>query len=224
MNSIMIFIIIILYYQTGGYFPASPPPVQSPPVTPPPLTPSPEAVEKATNPIALRYWNQCTDKNTEVVRILSTAGTGVNRDNEVVEARNNINRFITIDKVKKGEVGRVCRSQSQSRLETPAVRPYDQVKEEQIKISRDRANFHNRAVNLVAKSPQPFRRGLSETRSVVREGRLDMDRQERQNQVEREQRVVREPTSPDSLLSLNDNQKAKLIQVTVKPALSVRQL
>ena len=55
-------------------------------MTPPPLTPSPEAVEKATNPIALRYWNQCTDKNTEVVRILSTAGTGVNRDNEVVEA------------------------------------------------------------------------------------------------------------------------------------------
>ena len=190
-------------------------------MTPPPLTPSPEAVEKATNPIALRYWNQCTDKNTEVVRILSTAGTGVNRDNEVVEARNNINRFITIDKVKKGEVGRVCRSQSQSRLETPPVRPYDQVKEEQIKISRDRANFHNRAVNLVAKSPQPFRRGLSETRSVVREGRPDMDRQ---NQVEREQRVVREPTSPDSLLSLNDNQKAKLIQVTVKPALSVCQL
>ena len=200
-------------------------------LTPPPLTPSPEAVEKATNPIALRHWAQCLDKNTEaarsqpeVVRVLSTAGTGVNRDNEVVEARNNINRFITIDKVKKGEVGRVCRSQSQSRLETPAVRPYDQVKEEQIKISRDRANFHNRAVNLVAKSPQPFRRGLSETRSVVREGRLDMDRQERQNQVEREQRVVREPTSPDSLLSLNDNQKAKLIQVTVKPALSVRQL
>ena len=58
----------------------------------------------------------------------------------------------------------------------------------------------------------------------MREGRLDMDRQDRQNQVEREQRVVREPTSPDSLLSLNDNQKAKLIQVTVKPALSVCQL
>jgi len=184
--------------RTGGYFTASPPPVQSPPVTPPPLTPSPEAVEKATNPIALRYWAQCLDKNTEPARVLTTAGTGVSRDNEVVEARNNINRFITVDKVKKKEAGRVVRSQSQSRVESPAVRPYRQVKEDQIKISQDRANFHNRAVNLVAKSPQPFRRGLSESRSFTRE--------------EREERVVRQP-STDSLLSLNDNQKAKLIQV-----------
>ena len=191
-------------------------------MTPPPLTPSPEAVEKATNPIALRYWNQCLDKNTEtatrsqpeVVRVLSTAGTGVNRENEVVEARNNINRFITIDKVKKGEVGgRVCRSQSQSRVETPAVRPYNQVKEEQIKISQDRANFHSRAANLVAKSPQPFRRGLSETRTVAREEQ----RVVREQKAVREQRVVREPTSTESLLSLNDNQKAKLIQVKCSP-------
>ena len=190
----------LLAVQTGGYFTASPPPAQSPPVTPPPLTPSPEAVEKATNPIALRYWAQCLDKNTEPARVLTTAGTGVSRDNEVVEARNNINRFITVDKVKKKEAGRVVRSQSQSRVESPAVRPYRQVKEDQIKISQDRANFHNRAVNLEAKSPQPFRRGLSESRSFTRE--------------EREERVVRQP-STDSLLSLNDNQKAKLIQVTV---------
>lgn len=191
--------------RTGGYFPASPPPVQSPPVTPPPLTPSPEAVEKATNPIALRYWAQCLDKNTEPSRVLSTAGTGVSRDNEVVEARNNINRFITVDKVRKKETGGLVRSQSQSRLESPPVRPYSQVKEDQIKISQDRANFHNRALNLVAKSPQPFRRGLSETRSVTREVRLE--------RPEREQRVVRQPSSTDSLLALNDNQKAKLIQV-----------
>ena len=83
---------------------------------------------------------------------------------------------------------------------------YNQVKEEQIKISQDRANFQSRAVNLVAKSPQPFRRGLSETRSVARP--------EREVREERPGRAVKEATSPDSLLALNDNQKAKLIQVT----------
>ena len=163
-------------------------------------------MEKASNPIALRYWNQCLDKTSEVsrtapevVKVLSTAGTGINRNNEVVEARNNINRFITVDKVKKRDVERISRSQSQSRLEvtTPPVRPYNLVKEEQIKISQDRANFHNKALNLVAKSPQPFRRGLSESRAVPGE------RQERRPEV----------SSAESLRSLNDNQKAKLVQV-----------
>ena len=112
----------------------------------------------------------------------------------------------------------MCRSQSQSRLETPAVRPYNQVKEEQIKISQDRANFHSRAANLVAKSPQPFRRGLSETRTVAREDRQEREqRVVREQRAVREQRVVREPTSTESLLSLNDNQKAKLIQVKCSP-------
>ena len=71
-------------------------------------TPSPDplAVEKATNPIALRYWNQCTEQpatspspQPEVVKVLSTAGTGITRKNQLREACGNISRFITVDKV-----------------------------------------------------------------------------------------------------------------------------
>ena len=85
---------------------------------PPPPSPSPASVEKASNPIALRYWNQCLEKNSEgrtptpptpptppakpeVVRVLSTAGAGVRRAQEVGEARGNISRFITIDQVRR---------------------------------------------------------------------------------------------------------------------------
>ena len=204
--------------QSAGYFPPSSPAPSSRPrsPTPPPPTPSPEAVEKATNPIALRYWNQCLDKNSEasrsgpeVMRVLSTAGTGINRNNEVLEARNNINRFITVDKVKKKDVERLSRSQSQSRLEAPPVGPpqYSLVKEEQIKISQSRANFQNKAMNLVAKSPQPFRRGLSETRTVGREERPDV----RVNLTPQHER--QELINGENLRTLNDNQKAKLIQV-----------
>ena len=132
-------------------------------------------------------------------RVLSTAGTGIIRDNEVVEAKNNINRFITIDKVKRKDSERLSRSQSHSILEPPPAKSYNLVKEEQIKVSQDRANFHNKARNLVAKSPQPFRRGLSETRAVERP----------------------EPTS-NGLNNLNDNQKAKLIQVRLEVSTSQR--
>ena len=204
--------------QSAGYFPPSSPAPSSRPrsPTPPPPTPSPEAVEKATNPIALRYWNQCLDKNSEasrsgpeVMRVLSTAGSGINRNNEVLEARNNINRFITVDKVKKKDVERMSRSQSQSRLEAPPVKPpqYSLVKEEQIKISQSRANFQNKAMNLVAKSPQPFRRGLSETRTVGREERPEV----RVNLTPQHER--QELINGENLRTLNDNQKAKLIQV-----------
>ena len=50
-------------FQTAGYFEGAPPPPvirPTPSKKPPAPTPSPKSVEKASNPIALRYWNQCT--------------------------------------------------------------------------------------------------------------------------------------------------------------------
>jgi len=95
--------------RNGGYLsePCTPAPVKK---KQDPISPSPAAVEKATNPIALRYWNQCMDtnsqvtspvmerrnQNVDVVKILSTAGTGIKRENEVKEALGNINRFYTV--------------------------------------------------------------------------------------------------------------------------------
>ena len=107
--------------QSEGYF-QCPTPTRARTPTPPPLTPSPASVEKASNPIALRYWNQCLEKNSEgrtptpptppakpeVVRVLSTAGAGVRRDQEVGEARGNISRFITIDQVRRRDGERVA--------------------------------------------------------------------------------------------------------------------
>ena len=119
------FMFKLTYCQSEGYF-QCPTPTRARTPTPPPLTPSPESVEKASNPIALRYWNQCLEKNSEgrtptpptppappskpeVVRVLSTAGAGVRRAQEVGEARGNISRFITIDQVRRrdGEHGAV---------------------------------------------------------------------------------------------------------------------
>ena len=50
--------------KNGGYFkePYIPPPANKRTQAPPPI---PASVEKATNPIALRYWNQCMDKTPE---------------------------------------------------------------------------------------------------------------------------------------------------------------
>merc|ERR1711892_1013737 len=144
--------------RNGGYFsePTIPPPVSK---QPPPI-PSPEAVEKATNPVALRYWNQCMDKTAaieinettspmmkrrnnnqevEVVKVLSSAGIGIKRENEVKEALGNINRFFTVDKMKMDDAERVSRSKT-------------------------RKNFQNMSANCIPKSPKPFRRGLSETK------------------------------------------------------------
>ena len=47
--------------------------------------------------------------------------------------------------------------------------PYSQIKEEQIQISKDRAEFQNRSRKFVPKSPQPFRRGVSESRATTTE-------------------------------------------------------
>jgi len=178
-----------------GYFTGedAPPPVTKRPTTP---SPSPAAVERARNPVALRYWNQCLDQSTtmnnneniidfknnynleenskQVDRILSTAGTGIKRENEVKEALGNINRFIMIDKVKKDDAARVSRSRTRPQkieveIGEAKCKPYNLIKEEQIKLSQERTNFQSKSTNRIPNSPKPFRRGLSETRIVSKD-------------------------------------------------------
>lgn len=100
----------------------------------------------------------------EVVKVLSTAGTGLRRDNERMEALGNINRFITMDKIKQADAGRLAdnRQRETDRLEVQTVVPvdssYDQIKKEQIKLSNERKTFMNNASNArIPKSPEPFR-------------------------------------------------------------------
>eukprot|EP00092_Neocalanus_flemingeri_P053231 GFUD01062505.1.p1 GENE.GFUD01062505.1~~GFUD01062505.1.p1 ORF type:complete len:530 (+),score=118.84 GFUD01062505.1:81-1670(+) len=257
--------------RNGGYL-HIPPPVNK---KPPPPAPSPSAVEKATNPIALRYWNQCMDKaperkaqemtqekesrnnlstqthmppwvssesynvnsqtavkpksltpqlqvkvpditkrvrsesvprgcqysrlnvsteivhhddpspvterrtiqeKVEVVKVLSTAGSGIKRNNEVKEALGNINRFFSVDKIKRDDAARVANPRHQEvHVPSPVIvdtKPYKEIKEEQIKVSIERTNFQNNSTNRIPKSPQPFRGGrreLSEPRSSNKE-------------------------------------------------------
>merc|ERR1712038_1483979 len=56
--------------RPGGYFSGAPPPppvVKKPPA-PTPIPSCPSAVQKASNPIALRYWNQCNGSGGAAVR------------------------------------------------------------------------------------------------------------------------------------------------------------
>ena len=100
----------------------------------------------------------------EVVKVLSTAGTGIKRDNEKVEALGNINRFITMDKMKQGDARRLAdnKQREMDKLEVQTTVPvdssYDQIKQEQIKLSNERKTFMNNASNArIPKSPEPFR-------------------------------------------------------------------
>ena len=101
----------------------------------------------------------------EVVKVLSTAGTGIKRDNEKVEALGNINRFITMDKMKQGDARRLAdnKQREMDKLEVqtntvPVDSSYDQIKQEQIKLSNERKTFMNNASNArIPKSPEPFR-------------------------------------------------------------------
>jgi len=181
-----------------GYFPGpdATPQVIKRPTTP---SPSPASVEKAKNPVALRYWNQCmetqnTNENkydensnrktdhilqknnssSRVDRILSTAGSGIKRGNEVKEALGNINRFIMMDKVKKDDAVRISRSRTlpekiDVEIADAKCQPYNLIKEEQMKISQERTKFQNRSTNRIPNSPKPFRRGVSETRNIGKE-------------------------------------------------------
>ena len=115
-------------------------------------------------------------EKVEVVKVLSTAGSGIKREKEKVEALSNINRFITIDKIKRDDSVRVENDKSREvqkmeiKLEPVVVldTPYVQVKQEQIKISNERTLFVNNAEKArIPKSPEPFRgrqRDLSEGR------------------------------------------------------------
>ena len=119
----------------------------------------------------------CPEK-VEVVKVLSTAGTGIKRDNEKFEALNNINRFITMDKVKRDDATRVENDKAREvqtlelKIEPVAVQDssYVQVKQEQIKMSSERTLFLTNAEKArIPKSPEPFRgrhRDLSEGRRL----------------------------------------------------------
>ena len=120
---------------------------------------------------------ECPEK-VEVVKVLSTAGTGIKRDNEKFEALNNINRFITMDKVKRDDATRVENDKAREvqtlelKIEPVAVQDssYVQVKQEQIKMSSERTLFLTNAEKArIPKSPEPFRgrhRDLSEGRRL----------------------------------------------------------
>ena len=104
------------------------------------------------------------NEKVEVVKVLSTAGTGINRNNEVNEALGNINRFFTVDKIKREDAARVVDNNTtlkqESLISKPIIvetKPYKQIKEDQIKVSNERANFQNNSINRIPKSPQPFR-------------------------------------------------------------------
>ena len=255
------------YIQGASYFEQPRAVLPPPPKKPPPPVISVEAVKKATNPIALRYWNQCSNTSsgeetpvkvihtnssaeekppwvtsepsspppvtsrpeekpklppkkvsvpnivgrmgragsteptgvsgprqrvqsldrsrlqpptthhddpspmgsprTEVVKVLSTAGTGIQRDNEKKEALGNINRMFSMVKIKKDDAARVTSAKTRtSETEEKAnanssfeeSRSYQQLKEEQIQKSQQRANFMGASEQIrIPKSPRPFR-------------------------------------------------------------------
>ena len=124
--------------------------------------------------------NVNVNNNVEVVKILSTAGTGIKRDNEKMEALGNINRFITMDKMKKDDATRAANNRAREvQMKEVQVehikedKDYLQVKQDQIKLSNERTNFMNNATTArIPRSPEPFRGGrhrdVSEPRPASR--------------------------------------------------------
>merc|ERR1712088_609297 len=102
---------------------------------------------------------------TEVVKVLSTAGTGIHRDNEKKEAVGNINRMFSMVKIKKDDAARVnsakkrtSETEEKSNSSFEESRSYQQLKEEQIQKSQQRANFLGASEQIrIPKSPRPFR-------------------------------------------------------------------
>jgi len=134
--------------------------------TPPP---SPAAIQRAKNPVALRYWNQCVEQS--VPRVADDRGAEESlqrREHQVKEAVGNINRYVTVDKMKRDDTVRNSRPRfrhDKLEFDTDAnFKSYNSIKEEQIKISQGRTNFQNISVNRIPSSPTPYRRGISETR------------------------------------------------------------
>ena len=106
------------------------------------------------------------------------------------------------------------RSQSQSRMaEVASTRPYTQVKEEQIQLAQGRASFHTRSRNTVAKSPQPFRRGQSETRVLPTNTINNNNSNLTNNTANNSSRVNLNAISQELLPSLTESQKAGLVEL-----------
>ena len=110
------------------------------------------------------------------------------------------------------------RSQSQSRVaEVASTRPYTQVKEEQIQLAQGRASFHTRSRNTVAKSPQPFRRGQSETRvlptNTINNNNTINHSNLTNNTANNSSRVNLNAISQELLPSLTESQKAGLVEL-----------
>ena len=109
---------------------------------------------------------------TEVVKVLSTAGTGIHRDNEKKEAVGNINRMFSMVKIKKDDAARVTNAkkrasetEEKSNSSFEESRSYQQLKEEQIQKSQQRANFLGGSEQIrIPKSPRPFRDCSSKAR------------------------------------------------------------
>merc|ERR1719320_1870753 len=145
------------------------------PRTPPP---SPAAIERARNPVALRYWSQCRDQSVERVNKYGKdqrSASENRRENEIKEAVGNIHRFVTIDKIRKEDTERNSRSRvrqgkSMVDLQDSNSKSYNSIKAEQIQISQGRSDFQNKTANTI---PIPYRRGLSETRIQRQEKTCD---------------------------------------------------
>ena len=96
-----------------------------------------------------------------------------------------------------------------------STRPYTQVKEEQIQLAQGRASFHTRSRNTVAKSPQPFRRGQSETR-VLPINTINNNNNHSNltnNTANNSSRVNLNAISQELLPSLTESQKAGLVEL-----------
>ena len=154
-----------------------------------------------------------TQEKVEVVKVLSTAGTGINRNNEVREALGNINRFFTVDKVQRDDALRVTNSAHRKvSAPTPLVvdtKPYNQIKEDQIKVSMERTNFQNNSKNRIPKPPQPFKEYKPEFTEPTFANKEECScKQKPQNKVNGETNMNK--FIDDLIPQLNQSQKSQL--------------
>ena len=101
---------------------------------------------------------------------------GIKRDNEKKEAIGNLNRFITMDMMKKDDAIRAANDKARE-VQMKEVKiehikdekSYLQIKNEQIQLSNERTSFMNNASTArIPKSPEPFRhRDISEPRPPI---------------------------------------------------------
>ena len=154
-----------------------------------------------------------TQEKVEVVKVLSTAGTGINRNNEVREALGNINRFFTVDKVQRDDALRVTNSEHRKvSAPTPLVvdtKPYNQIKEDHIKVSMERTNFQNNSKNRIPKPPQPFKEYKPELTEPTFANKEECScKQKPQNKVNGETNMNK--FIDDLIPQLNQSQKSQL--------------